>query len=367
MKIITILGARPQFIKAAVVSRELKKRNEKFEEIIIHTGQHYDKNMSEVFFNQMDIPKPKYNLQIAGLSHGAMTGRMVEGIEKIILKENPGVILLYGDTNSTLAGAIAAVKIGVPIAHIEAGLRSGNLEMPEEINRVITDRVSNILFCPSENAVENLTKESFPNILKNKNLQKIVNVGDVMCDAIKYYEVLAKESIDIKKIIGDVNKSYILCTIHRQENTDNLENMKEIFNALNEIADEIDVVIPMHPRLKLKIEIMGINIEKLNIINPQPYLEMQRLQMEADLIITDSGGVQKEAFFHKIPCLTIRKETEWSETLTSGWNKLACPNKDQIIKTWKTQYLPSSEFDGVYGDGNAAEKIVNELEKMAWS
>lgn len=359
MKIVTILGARPQFIKAATVSYEINKRS-KIQEIIVHTGQHYDKNMSEVFFEQLNIPEPKYNLKISGLNHGAMTGRMIEAIEDVLLKENPNMVLLYGDTNSTLAGALAASKIKIPIAHVEAGLRSRNMNMPEEINRIITDRLSDLLFCPSENAMNNLKSEGFPNKLDQIRIQKLIRSGDVMYDVVKHNEMTIKNT-EIKKNSNELIP-YVLCTLHRQENTDDAGRMKSIIDALNLIAIDINVILPLHPRAKKNIKLMGLDLCNLNVIDPQPYLEMQRLAMGANTILTDSGGVQKEAFFYKIPCITLRDETEWVETIQSGWNQLAGADKDNILKAWKAEKNKLNDFNCAYGDGKASEIIVKELE-----
>ena len=297
MKFLTILGARPQFIKAATVSRAIKARDD-IEEIIVHTGQHFDVNMSDVFFKQLDIPCPHHNLHIAGLSHGAMTGRMVEGIETLLQQEKPDWVLVYGDTNSTLAGALAAAKLHIPVAHVEAGLRSRNPAMPEEINRVLSDRVSSLLLCPTQTAVDNLHQEGFPFPAIGLNSthvpQRIVNIGDVMFDAVLYYRERAIEQISLDAF-GLSHQHYALCTLHRQENTDDPERLNGILSALREIAKDLTLVLPLHPRTKRKIE-QRHNVDALNgitVLEALPYLEMQRLQMSAKLILTDSGGMQK--------------------------------------------------------------------------
>lgn len=356
MKILTVLGARPQFIKAATVSRVLKSVDG-IQETILHTGQHFDQNMSEVFFEELDIPKPNYNLEISGLAHGSMTGRMLEAIEGIIEKEKPQCVMVYGDTNSTLAGALAAVKLQIDVAHVEAGLRSGNISMPEEINRALTDRISSLLLCPTETALNNLCKEGYP-----FNYQRIENVGDVMFDAALFYKHRAKKEIDLNTFKVE-KKSYALCTLHRQENTDNPKRLLEILKALRVISLEIPIVLPLHPRTKDKIQKMENKnlLEGLMVISPVSYLEMQCLEINAKMIFTDSGGMQKEAYFHDVPCITLRDETEWTETVTSGWNSLAGHNKDSIIEKYKTIKVPEGKKEMHYGRGKAAEHIVNTI------
>ena len=365
MKLLTILGARPQFIKAATVSRAIKAHND-IEEIIVHTGQHFDANMSDIFFEQLDIPRPHHNLRIAGLSHGAMTGRMLEGVAHLIQQEGPDWVLVYGDTNSTLAGALAAAKLHVPVAHIEAGLRSHNSAMPEEINRVLTDRVSSLLLCPTQIAVNNLQQEGFPFPAMSTNgdnaPQRIVNIGDVMFDAVLYYRERAKAQTSLDAF-GLSHQSYALCTLHRQENTDKPERLKNILSALHEIAKDLPLILPLHPRTKHKIEEQQ-NIALLNgitVLEPLPYLEMQRLQMSAKLILTDSGGIQKEAYFHKVPCITLRNETEWSETVDAGFNQLSGANTEKILKAWVKAKAPYKQDKKIYGDGHAAEKFLELL------
>lgn len=368
MKVLTIVGARPQFIKAATVSREIGARAD-ISEVIVHTGQHYDVNMSEIFFTQLDIPIPQHNLNVSGLAHGAMTGRMLEGIEELISQEKPDWVLVYGDTNSTLAGALAATKLGVPLAHVEAGLRSHNPRMPEEINRVLTDRVSSCLLCPTAAAVDNLRQEGYP-FMANVNAQavgkqRVVKVGDVMYDAALYYRERVKNEMDVE-IYGVSHKQYALCTLHRQENTDNQDRLLSILNALQEVAQDRPVLIPLHPRTRSKMGHVfeGARLENLIVIDPLPYLEMQGLQMGASLILTDSGGMQKEAYFHRVPCITLRDETEWTETVTSGWNQIVGADSCRILEAVRQAEAPGCDSENIYGEGDAARKVVDALEDI---
>ena len=348
MKILTILGARPQFIKAGSVSREISK-NTDINEIIVHTGQHYDSNMSDIFFKEMMIPKPNYNLGIGGGTHGKMTGQMIEKIEEVAIKEKPEWILVYGDTNSTLAGAIVASKLHVKLAHVEAGLRSYNMLMPEEINRIITDRVSNLLFCPTSQAVFNLQKEGFENFNCT-----IVNSGDVMFDGALFY---SKHS---KKPKIDLNKKFILATIHRAENTDEIYKLKSIIKALNEISKDIQVILPLHPRTK---KVLTNNNIKLDFpsIEPVGYLNMIWLIRNSELIVTDSGGLQKESFFFKKSCITLREETEWTELLETGNNILVGHDDIKIMNAFKSITNNKIIFSNLYGNGNASQIIINHL------
>ncbi len=360
-----MVGARPQFIKAAAVSRAIARyntdNNGEISENILHTGQHYDTKMSDVFFEQLEIPKPEYNLGIVEKNHGAMTGRMLEQIEKVLLDERPDLLLVYGDTNSTLAGALAAAKLHVPVAHVEAGLRSWNRRMPEEINRVMTDHLSSSLFCPTEAAVQNLTKEGIA--------QHIYNVGDVMYDVALKYRSIAEEKYHLEQWQLE-EKGYVLCTVHRAENSDHKGRLQSIFNALNEIAAGIPVVLPLHPRTRkmLKVHELEYLLDPLRIIEPVSYLEMVRLEMSAKVIITDSGGIQKEAFFHKVPCLTLRDETEWLETVDLGCNKICGADRELILENWNATCEDRSLFHSLeekgmypYGKGSAAERIVEVL------
>ena len=358
MKIVTIIGARPQFIKASALSRAFRVHNkssaQKIEEIIIHTGQHFDKNMSNVFFTELEIPHPNYNLEIASLSHGAMTGRMLESIELILIDEQPDYVLIYGDTNSTLAGALAASKLHIPIAHVEAGLRSFNMKMPEEINRILSDKISNLLFCPTEIAVINLKNEGI--------VSGVHNVGDVMYDVTLYYREQAKAKIELSKWnVTDGN--YALCTIHRAENTDNLSRLQSIFDALREIAKELPVILPIHPRTRQLLKRLDKEtwLKSINILEPLPFLEMLRLEMSAKVILTDSGGIQKEAYFHEVPCITLRDETEWVETVEMGWNKIVGADKEKILNAYQSYdiELNKKHQQSPFGNGNTGEQILN--------
>ena len=351
MKILTILGARPQFIKAGSVSREILKYKN-IREIIVHTGQHYDANMSDIFFDEMKIPKPDYFLGIGGKSHGAMTGQMIEKIEEVCLKEKPDWVMVYGDTNSTLAGAIVASKLHIKLAHIEAGLRSFNMRMPEEVNRILTDRISNLLFCPTDIAVQNLKDEGFDNFDC-----RIIKSGDVMQDGAFFYKKLAQQPS------FKIEDDFILCTIHRAENTDSKSRIENIFEALNEIAQERQVIVPLHPRTKKIIEKLDLNIQNLTIIEPVGYLEMVWLIDNCLLVMTDSGGLQKEAYFFKKPCLTLRDETEWIELIENRFNILVGADKRKIIDTYRNySSLFSTEYLlNLYGNGKASQNIINHL------
>lgn len=350
MKILTIIGARPQFVKAAVVSREFAK-HQSIQEVIVHTGQHFDKNMSDVFFDEMEIPKPDYNLEINSLSHGAMTGRMLEEIEKVLIKEQPNYVMVYGDTNSTIAGALAAKKLHIKVAHIEAGLRSFNIEMPEEVNRILTDRISDVLFCPTQTAIDNLEKEGGKN-----SYGEIVMSGDVMQDAAMFYAEKAKEK---NTILEDILKNdFILCTLHRAENTDSKEKLTDIVNALNDIHKTTRIVLPLHPRTAKKLNEFNL---KLNVttIEPVGYFDMITLLENCKMVMTDSGGLQKEAFFFHKNCVTLREQTEWVELVENGYNKLAGSNYEQILKLSNEMLSKSSDFSkNLYGNGNAAEAIA---------
>jgi len=360
MKIVTIVGARPQFIKAAAISRAIAQSNRtsshKIDEIMIHTGQHFDENMSDVFFTELDIPHPHFNLNISNCSHGAMTGKMLEAIETVLSKQQPDLVLIYGDTNSTLAGALAASKMHIPIAHVESGLRSFNMRMPEEVNRIVSDRISNYLFCPTKIAVDNLRNEGI--------VDNVYNVGDVMYDITLHYKDSAQQSINLEQW-GLEGVKYVLCTIHRAENTNDISRLKSIFDALREIAIEMSVILPIHPRTEQLIkESNNMDwMDGITIIKPVSYLNMLKLEMSANIIITDSGGVQKEAFFLNIPCITLRNETEWMETVTAGHNVISGSNKEKIIDAYhkfNSGNLLASK-DRPYGDGTAAKKIIEIL------
>ena len=338
MKIVTIIGARPQFIKAAPVSRAIAEHNS-LTEVIIHTGQHFDADMSDVFFKELNIPKPDYNLGINSASHGVMTGRMLKKIEEILIKENPDYVLVYGDTNSTLAGALDAVKLHIPIAHVEAGLRSFNRKMPEEHNRVLTDHCADILFCPTEAAVNNLKNEGFTNIVTNPSplihnpysLPLVVNVGDTMYDAVLQFSEIAQRRSIIIEDLKIKPKEYLLATVHRPYNTDIPENMKSILDAFLEIDEPI--IFPVHPRTKqcLINSKLSIQNSKLRCIPPVGYLDMLMLEQNAKAILTDSGGMQKEAYWFGVPCVTLREETEWVETVEAGWNVVVGADRAKIV------------------------------------
>lgn len=353
-KIITIVGARPQFIKTPLISRELSKFAQ---DIIVHTGQHYDDNMSGVFFKELGIKKPKYNLNIGSGPQGEQTGRMLEGIEKILLKEKPDLVLIYGDTNSTVAGALAASKLHIPVAHVEAGMRSYNREMPEEINRVVSDHVSSLLFCSTKSSAE---------LLKGEGITKgVYFVGDVMADIQKQLTANSSQlTAKILKRYGLKTKEYILVTIHRQENTDNRQNLTNIVEAMIQLNQ--DIIWPLHPRTKKALKDYKLD-QKLSLspsvrlIDPVGFLEMMSLETKAKLILTDSGGVQKEAYLARVPCITLRNETEWIETVQSGWNHLVGTDIKKIIKlvkniqsaSWRTKNHPN-----FLGDGRAYLKIA---------
>jgi UDP-GlcNAc3NAcA epimerase len=358
MKIITIIGARPQFIKAASISAVLKNEAE-LQEVLVHTGQHFDPNMSQIFFEELEIPAPRYNLGISGGLHGVQTGRMLEGIEKVLLEEKPDVVLVYGDTNSTLAGALAAAKLSIKLVHVEAGLRSFNKNMPEEINRLITDHLSDILFVPTQSGLENLLREGIER-------SKIHLVGDVMLDSALYFGVKATQTSRILKQLKLKPKSYILATIHRAENTDNPNLLNSILKGLALVAERVPVIMPLHPRTRNVIEnnsSLVKLINKLYIIDPVGYLDMIMLEKSSCLIATDSGGVQKEAFFYGIPCVTLRGETEWVELIDLGWNTLIPPTLDSNI----IANIIISKINTVgknvllYGNGTASKEIVKRL------
>jgi UDP-GlcNAc3NAcA epimerase len=355
MKILTVVGARPQFIKASALSRAVKKFDN-VEEIIVHTGQHFDKNMSDIFFEEMEIPTPKYQLEINSLSHGAMTGRMLEEIEKVILLEKPDYLLVYGDTNSTLAGALAAKKLHVKVAHVEAGLRSFNMNMPEEINRILTDRISDFLFCPTDTAIKNLTNEGYDNIDCN-----IVKTGDVMYDAALFYAQKAAVNSTVLATHSLKKEKYVLATIHRQENTDNDENLSQIVKALNEINTKLDVVVPLHPRTRKMLEQKGIT-PAFKIIDPVGYIDMVQLTANAKLIMTDSGGLQKEAFFFHKNCVTMREQTEWVELVENGFNLTTGADYNKIMNGFDLMYGKQNDFNiNLYGTGKASEEIIEAL------
>jgi UDP-GlcNAc3NAcA epimerase len=351
MKILSIVGARPQFIKAAAVSNVLRTEHE---EILVHTGQHYDENMSKVFFEELQIPKPDYDLGIGSGGHGHQTGNMLIKLEDIYIKEKPDLVLVYGDTNSTLAGALCASKLLIPVAHVEAGLRSFNKKMPEEQNRILTDHISSLLFVPTNTAIKNLESEGIVN--------NVFNVGDVMYDAVEHFKSIAEEKSNIINKLGIGKNEYILTTIHRAENTNDINRLKSIIMALNESKDIF--VLPLHPRTKKYIESYNLNLNKnIKIIEPVGYLDMISLEMNAVKIVTDSGGVQKEAYFMSKPCVTLRDETEWIETVDMGWNILVGTDVEKIISAIET-FIPSGKKVDIFGDGTASNKILNTIKEI---
>lgn len=355
MKIVTVLGARPQFIKAGSVSREIRSKIDagaEIKEVIIHTGQHYDSNMSDIFFGEMHIPKPDYFLGIGGKSHGAMTGQMIEAIEDILIKEEPDWVLVYGDTNSTLAGAIAASKLKIKIAHVEAGLRSHNMSMPEEVNRILTDRISTYLFCPTKLSVDNLIQEGIANWTHGPSQ---VLVGDVMQDGANFYSGLARPVENL------ILNEFVLCTIHRAENTDNISRLSQIIEALNVISEDVQVVLPIHPRTRKILESLDLDLSKITLLEPVGYLNMVWLIKNSECILTDSGGLQKEAYFFKKSCITMRDETEWVELVDNGFNCLVGADTNLIVSKFKS-INKNQKFDiELYGRGNASELIINSL------
>ena len=390
MKIASIVGARPQFIKAAVISRAIQAHNQtaarsfRIEEIIIHTGQHFDDNMSRIFFKDLELPQPHHNLGIREQNHGAMTGRMLEAVEKVLLDGRPDWVLVYGDTNSTLAGALAAAKLHIPVGHVEAGLRSFNRRMPEEINRVLTDHVSSLLFCPTRKAVENLVREGFEHVVNleaevgvqgqggrgnlDRNVYPLVyRVGDVMFDAARHYAPKAAVGSRILEKLKLTPKSYVLATVHRAENTDDPARLQGIFSGLARLAREIPLLLPVHPRTRRALARVGALDgagSGLKLMDPVGYLDMARLEQNARVIITDSGGVQKEAFFYGVPCITLRKETEWVELVELGCNRLVDTDGQAMVQaleemTAAVPLVPGG--DEVYGNGAAGKLILGIL------
>ena len=368
IKIVTIIGARPQIIKAAALSRTIKEKfSNEIEEIIVHTGQHYDENMSQVFFDELGIPAPNYNLGVGSGKHGEQTSKMIEGIEEILLEEKPDYLVVYGDTNSTLAGAIAASKIHVPIVHIEAGLRSFNKAMPEEINRICCDHCSTMLFSPTATGYQNLINEGFDP--RNKKPFTIDNPGIYHCGDVMYDNSMFFGSTDNRQQTTD-NRQYILCTIHRNNNTDEPERLNSIVRALLRLSKEEEIIIPLHPRTKKLLDVNLspdiynelVNNERIHIIPPASFLEMIKLEKNASIVLTDSGGVQKEAFFFKKPCIIIRSETEWKEIVECGAAIIADANEDNIVNGYyHFKENKISEYPELFGDGKAAEFICNEL------
>jgi UDP-GlcNAc3NAcA epimerase len=359
-KILTVLGARPQFIKASVVSHAFRQSSQ-LQELLVHTGQHFDANMSDVFFDELGMSKPNYYLDIHGGAHGAMTGRMLERLEQVMLAERPDAVLVYGDTNSTLAGALAAAKLHIPVAHIEAGLRSFNMAAPEEVNRILTDRVSRWLFTPTQTAAQHLQREGF-------SLEQIHTVGDVMYDVALHHGQRVQSGTGLMARLGLEPKGYVLATVHRAGNTDHPERLAAVVEALTATARQLPVVWPLHPRTRAMLQKIG-KLESLaaqvQLIDPVGYLDMVQLEKFAALIATDSGGVQKEAFFYRVPCVTLRDETEWVELVDSGWNRLAPPVDAQSISQIINVALGSQGNPvAPYGSGCAAQAIVKKLSEF---
>ena len=374
MKIVTVIGARPQIIKAAALNRAIKTHYaEQIEEVVIHTGQHYDVSMSQVFFDELDIPHPDYNLHVGSSSHGAQTARMIEGIEALLIKEQPDFIVLYGDTNSTLAGAVAAAKIHVRIVHIEAGLRSFNKGMPEEINRIICDHCSTLLFSPTLSGIENLKREGFAvdnNVPFSIDNPKVYHCGDIMYDNSLYFANIAEEKTDIIQRLELGGKPFILATIHRDTNTDHPERLSAIFRSILRLSKDCQVVLPLHPRTaKLLKTNLNEDLQKqifscpsIKLIPPVSFLEMIALERHAQLVMTDSGGVQKEAYFFKKPCIILRPETEWEEIVETGNAILADADEMRIMQVWQHfKDNPPIVFPEIFGDGHAAEFMLDKI------
>jgi UDP-GlcNAc3NAcA epimerase len=361
LKIVTVVGARPQFIKAAVVSRAIAAHNAgahpvKLKEIIVHTGQHFDELMSEVFFKEMGIPTPDYHFALNRLPHGAMTGRMLEKIEEVLLDEKPDAVMVYGDTNSTLAGALAASKCHIPIVHVEAGLRSQNMKMPEEINRILTDRISAVLCCPTETAVKNLSREGFDDFDC-----KVTLTGDVMLDAALHYSKVENQFSSTAQQITSGLPQYHLATLHRAENTDDLQKLSDLVSTINILHKHIPVIIPLHPRTKASIDQYELNLDCV-VVEPVGYFDMIHLLKHCNTVLTDSGGLQKEAYFFRKPCVTLRDETEWVELTNNGFNILAGTNQQRILEAvnmFSTQKIDWEKR--LFGDGQAGNRIVEEL------
>lgn len=370
IKLLTIIGARPQIIKAAAISRAVR---EKFagqvEEHILHTGQHYDSNMSEVFFRELGIPEPDYNLHVGSGPHGVQTARIIEGIESVLTEQHYDGVIVYGDTNSTLAAAVAASKIHVPVFHVEAGLRSFNMGMPEEINRIVCDQLSSVLFTPTLTGLRNLEAEGFSSIKGRVRFadgrgQRVVLSGDVMYDNSMYFSAMADVQSDIIERLGLRYRRFVLATIHRPANTDNPENLKSILRALSDIAAKgMDVVLPLHPRTKKRIEDLGLKIAdfRLKVIEPASFFEIIRLEKNAAIVMTDSGGVQKEAFFYGTPCVILRPETEWVEIVDAGAGIIADADYERIMAAYEQLVNKPVQFPALFGDGHASEKIISEI------
>jgi len=372
LKLLNIVGARPQIIKAAALSRAIKNRfADRVEEKILHTGQHYDNNMSQVFFDELGIPKPEYNLHVGSGSHGEQTAKMISGIEQVLQNEPFDAIVVYGDTNSTLAGAVAAAKLHVPVVHIEAGLRSFNMAMPEEQNRIVCDQLSSLLFAPTETGIENLRNEGFfasKAMFPNGKKREVYNSGDIMYDNSLFFARLAQEKTSVLEKYGLEKDAYALVTIHRDNNTDNPERLTSIFKAILQIAEANDVIIPLHPRTSKLLEsnlepsvYKRLKESKVKIVPPASFLEMTALEQNSRIVLTDSGGVQKEAYYFQKPCVIMRPETEWVEIVEHGAGMVADASADAIIEAYNVLTNRRIEFPQIFGDGKAAEFI---LEKM---
>ncbi len=356
-KVLSVVGARPQFIKAATVSRALTARPG-VRDVMVHTGQHFDANMSDVFFGELEIPEPAYNLGIRAARHGSMTGRMLEAIEQVMLDERPDVLLAYGDTNSTLAAALAAAKLHLPVVHVESGLRSYNRRIPEEVNRVLTDHASDLLLVPTQTAVDNLMREGFPP-------ERVALVGDVTYDAALYYGDAAERRSTVLQRLGLESGGYAIATVHRAENTGDERSLRAIFGAFAALAAELPVVLPLHPRTRGALAAAGVRAEGVpgvHLVEPVGYLDMAMLTKHARLVATDSGGVQKEAFFYRVPCVTLRPETEWTELVELGWNVLAPPEDAASLERALRQSVGRTGREGQpYGDGHASERVAGGL------
>lgn len=354
-KILTIVGARPQFVKAAALSRVFDASSD-FTEVIVHTGQHFDEKMSDIFFEEMSIPKPKHNLEINSLGHGAMTGRMLEGIEQILLEEKPDMVLVYGDTNSTIAGALAAKKLHIKVGHVEAGLRSFNIKMPEEVNRILTDRISDVLLCPTDTAIENLKKEGYDNLEID-----MVKSGDVMQDAAMFYAKTSEQKSTVIKDNNLAKNNFVLCTLHRAENTDSKERLQCIVDGLHQINESTPVVLPLHPRTAKMLEKFNIELN-ITLIEPVGYFDMIELLKNCKCVATDSGGLQKEAFFFQKECITMRDETEWVELVHNGFNTIVGASSKSIIEAFNKVGKQKIDFEvDLYGNGKAGENIVSAI------
>ncbi|GAB1414661.1 UDP-N-acetylglucosamine 2-epimerase (non-hydrolyzing) [Paludibacter sp.] len=373
IKVLTIIGARPQIIKAAAISRAINNYySDRVEEVILHTGQHYDTEMSDVFFNELNIPMPKYNLNIGSGNHGEQTAKMISGIEEVLLSEHYDAIILYGDTNSTLAGAVAASKLHIPIVHIEAGLRSFNMAMPEEINRIVCDQLSTLLFAPTDTAISNLRHEGFfdsKTTFADGNKRNVYNSGDIMYDNSVFFGKVAGQKTDIIQRVGLCDNKFVLATIHRDNNTDNPERLEAIVNALHAIANQydIEIILPVHPRTKnilKKPEYQGISEklkDKIRLIPPASFFEIIELEKHAQIILTDSGGVQKEAYFFKKPCVILRSETEWLEIVEQQAGIVTDADTQRIINAYQTLITRCIDYAPVFGNGKAAEFIVEKI------